>query len=216
MARRSSGSARDGSRGRRTKRLPRPRRILVVTNGKETETQYCDFLNEAERAKPREQQGFYITYKSNPIDPAKLAKYALGLVRKDRNASEKKHGGTSDPYDLIFVVVDVDDYLRDNPKNLREAQDTCNQGGMRLVISNPCFEVWLIDHVTVCPRTSRRKRKPIHSPSRRGSRRAGTTSTSFPIGFADALARRERRDGGRLRCAEPLGRCVTRRPAPLF
>ena len=22
---------------------------------------------------------------------------------------------------------------------------------MRLVISDPCFEVWLIDHVTVCP-----------------------------------------------------------------
>lgn len=67
---------------------------------------------------------------------------------KDRKASAKGADGTSDLYDAVFVVVDVDNITA---KNLRSAQSTCGTNNMRLVISNPCVEVWLIDHVRVCP-----------------------------------------------------------------
>jgi len=61
--------------------------------------------------------------KPNPIDPAQLAKYAQNLVDRDRKASEKNNGGSSDP----------------------------------------CFEVWLVDHVMVCPShvTTQRKAESL-------------------------------------------------------
>ena len=131
--------------------MARPRRVLVVTNGEVTERQYCDLLNEAEQAKPRGERGFHIDCKPKPVDSAKAAAYALNLVNRDRKASENKSGGTSDSYELVYVVVDVDDFLVRNPKNLREAQRICDENGMHLVISDPCFEVWLVDHVMKCP-----------------------------------------------------------------
>ena len=150
MARRSGRRSSDGRRSRRgAADVRRPRRVLVVTNGEVTEKQYCDLLNEAEDRKERGKRSFHITCKCKPVDPAKLAEWALRIVENDKRASAKKNGGTSDPYDLVFVVVDVDEMKADN---LRKAQSTCKANSMRFVISNPCVEVWLIDHVQVCPR----------------------------------------------------------------
>ena len=151
MSARSSGRGSRSRRGRRQKSESRPRRVLVVTNGEVTEKQYCDLLNATEDEKRLGERNFHIICKTQPVDPWKLAKYALSLIDKDKKASAKKNGGTSDTYSLAFVVVDVDDMLAKNPNNLREAQRLCDDNDMRLVISDPCFEVWLIDHVMVCP-----------------------------------------------------------------
>ena len=131
--------------------MTRPRRVLVVTNGEVTEKQYCDLLNEIEDAKPRGERAFHIVCKTKPVDPANLVSYALTLVEKDRRASERKNGGSSEPYALVYVVVDVDDYLARNSGNLRKAQRMCSNKGICLIISDPCFEVWLLDHVMMCP-----------------------------------------------------------------
>ena len=44
------------------------------------------------------------------------------------------------------MVVDVDDF-----HDHGEAARICNDNGIELIISNPCFEVWLLDYVTACP-----------------------------------------------------------------
>lgn len=123
----------------------------MVTNGEVTEKQYCNLLNEVEAAKPRGERAFHIECKPKPVDPAKLVEYALTQIEKDKRACERKNGGFSDPYALAFVVVDNDDFLERNPENLREAQRRCDQNNIQFVISDPCFEVWLIDHVITCP-----------------------------------------------------------------
>ena len=43
-------------------------------------------------------------------------------------------------------MVDVDDF-----HDHGEAARICNDNGIELIISNPCFEVWLLDYVTACP-----------------------------------------------------------------
>ena len=53
---------------------------------------------------------------------------------------------STDCYENIWVVVDVDDF-HDHSK----AEKICKDNGIELIISNPCFEVWLLDHVSVCP-----------------------------------------------------------------
>lgn len=44
------------------------------------------------------------------------------------------------------MVVDVDDF-----HDHGEAARICKDNGIELIISNPCFEVWLLDHVKACP-----------------------------------------------------------------
>lgn len=45
-------------------------------------------------------------------------------------------------------MVDSDEF-----RNLAAAEREAKTKGVRLAISNPCFEVWLIDHVSPCPET---------------------------------------------------------------
>jgi hypothetical protein len=44
-------------------------------------------------------------------------------------------------------VTDVDDFPLGQFQRARQA---CKQNGVELVVSNPCFEVWLIDHLISC------------------------------------------------------------------
>lgn len=128
-------------RGRPVGKRPRRKRLLVVTNGEVTEPSYCDMLNDSARA-------CHIVCKSDHVDPRTLASYAAKVLRNDERASRNKRGGVSDSYSAVFVVTDVDDTPA---SNLLAAQRICNDNGMQLVVSNPCFEVWLIDHLGICP-----------------------------------------------------------------
>ena len=44
------------------------------------------------------------------------------------------------------MVVDVDNF-----HDHGQAAKICKDNGIELVISNPCFEVWLFDHISICP-----------------------------------------------------------------
>ena len=47
-----------------------------------------------------------------------------------------------------WIAVDSDEF-----RNLAKAEREAKTKGVKLAISNPCFEVWLIDHVSSCPET---------------------------------------------------------------
>jgi hypothetical protein len=106
----------------------------VVGNGEVTERQYFDEL------KPM-YQGVVIHYVSKQFSPGALAQFA---------AERMKHGddGGGDPYAKVWVVIDVDQF---KAADLSRAERTCRENGLELVVSNPCFEVWLLDHKTPCP-----------------------------------------------------------------
>lgn len=119
---------RNVSRSRRA----RQKRYLVVCGGAETEKQYFNHL--------KSMYNVMIEYQNWNNSPAQLANHAVAL--KD----EAEKDDSADAYEKIWVVVDVDNY-----HDHAEAQKICRGAGIELIISNPCFEAWLLDHVRECP-----------------------------------------------------------------
>ncbi|KFI63191.1 RloB family protein [Bifidobacterium cuniculi] len=128
------GRRRELPHGRCVRRSARQRkhRYLVVAGGEVTERQYFKQLESV--------YGIVIDYRSYNESPSKLARQAVRIRDEDRRDTDV------DPYECVWVVVDVDQFT-----DLRDAQQYCRSHGIELIISNPCFEVWLIDHVRVCP-----------------------------------------------------------------
>ena len=110
----------------------RKKRYLVVAGGAVTEKQYFRRLASI--------YDVVIEYQQKNESPEHLADFARKLKEEDERDI------STDCYEKIWVVVDVDDY-HDHSK----AAKICKDNGIELIISNPCFEVWLLDHVSVCP-----------------------------------------------------------------
>lgn len=121
--------------GRKVRRKvrSRARRYLVVCGGEVTERAYFNRIGSR-------RNDVSIQVRTKVCSPSQLAELAARYMADDRRDE------TADSYAEVFVVVDVDDF-RDHG----QAQAICDKHGMRLIISNPCFEVWLIDHVRQCP-----------------------------------------------------------------
>jgi hypothetical protein len=116
--------------GRRDRIRMRAQRILIVCGG-DTEREYFDFAR-------AELSASAVKVVAVGKDPLSVVRYASKLKLDSEQRDEA--------YSEVWVVTDVDDF-----KNLAEAQRHAQEAGIRLAISNPCFEVWLIDHMRVCP-----------------------------------------------------------------
>lgn len=123
----------------RTKRIRR-KRYLIACNGKVTEPQYFRFLlSELGR---NASGTTTIADRAAGKDPLTLVK-DTAQIKKLEDKEAKKEG--YDSFETVWAVTDTDDYC------LGEAQKTACKEGVSLILSNPCFEVWLIDHIRVCP-----------------------------------------------------------------
>lgn len=120
------GTGRDTDLGRRVDRYDQLPTVLIATNGKSTEPAYFREL----KREPWVRAG-RTTVKFFGGSPADLVKAAAGL--RDR-----------DDYDEAWAVCDVDDY------DTTAAADDAAVRDVRLIWSNPCFEVWLILHQADC------------------------------------------------------------------
>lgn len=107
-----------------------------MTGGEVTETMYFKALQ------PRYEH-LVLNVVSCVGSPDQLASYARKRFLGERQKSDE------DGFYLVSVVTDVDKF---SVSQLKDAEATCGQNGVEscLVISNPCFEVWLIDYRQVC------------------------------------------------------------------
>lgn len=67
------------------------------------------------------------------VSPVELVELALSIRDRDRDA-----------FDEIWCVCDVDDF------DLAGAVQLAARNDVRLAVSNPCFEVWLLLHFEAC------------------------------------------------------------------
>lgn len=120
--------------GRKSARFHRARkkRYLVVAGGAVTEKQYFKRLASI--------YDVVIEYQQKNESPEHLADFARKLKEEDERDI------STDCYEKIWVVVDVDDFHGHS-----QAAKIYKDNGIELIISNPCLEVWLLDHVSVCP-----------------------------------------------------------------
>lgn len=114
--------------GRNRPRRKARDRILVVTEGIKTEVQYV--------------QGLIQHLKSSGVDVKSADTKGIGrdplsvLMEAERLRHEDGDG-----YDSTWVIVDVDEHTT-LPECLREGKAR----DIQVVVSNPCFEVWLLWH----------------------------------------------------------------------
>lgn len=86
-------------------------------------------------------------WKQTESIPKTLVEGAAKLLREDKKDAKKE---SYDPFAVVWAVTDVDDFGKNGDK-LRAAVDKGRQSGVEVIISNPCFGVWLIDHKQPCP-----------------------------------------------------------------
>ena len=129
------GKRRGRSLARRRARLEPRLRLLIVCEGRVTEPRYF-------RALRHEYRNSLVQIDILPEGgvPKSLVEYALERVAVARREARRNR----DPYlnyDEVWCVFDVD-----NHPNLAEARQQASDNGLKVAISNPCFELWLLLH----------------------------------------------------------------------
>jgi hypothetical protein len=114
---------------RRPKRALR-KRGLVVTEGTCTEPQYVDMLK-------RHFRGGQVSVKTVGVGQSPMR--VLSRARKEVKQAKRN----SEPFDWCCLLLDVDQHT-DLDECLREAL----RDGIKVLVSNLKFEVWLVWHVT--------------------------------------------------------------------
>lgn len=140
--------------GHRGKSKPRNKRFLIYSGGIVTEVEYFQYVR-------RHLFGDYVKnlriksgevddpvrVEAEGVDPKTLVDDATRLLREDKKDAKKE---SYDPFAVVWAVTDVDDFGKNGDK-LRAAVDKGYRSGVEVIISNPCFDVWLIDHKQPCP-----------------------------------------------------------------
>lgn len=146
------------------------RSVLVVTNGVSTEVDYFDSLRRepwvtADKVKVKFVSG----------EPAAIVLSAARI--RDENA-----------YDEAWVVCDVDEF------DIKAAVVTATERGVELTLSLPCFEIWLILHLSEgCPRFNNATQAGRHLKSLLPSwEKTGLKFSDFSAGVSDAVVRAKR------------------------
>ena len=129
------------------------RTVLVATNGESTERAYLRALKQELWVRPRV---VVVVEKGSPIDMAR------GAARRQQR----------DDFDEVWGVCDVDHY------GTAQALSEATGLGVRLVWSNPCFEVWLLLHHTNCSGYVENADK-VHEKLRRTVKNWDKTSLDF-------------------------------------
>lgn len=157
--------------------------VLVVCGSENTEVAYLKGLRGlgANRAVD-------LRIVPRPKAPAQVVAYAIGYA-KGRE------------FDEVWCVFDVDSF------DLTDAARTARAAGVRLAVSNPCFELWLLlhhedcrAHLTGYPQVAQRLRR--HLPEYDKGR---LSFDDFAKGVTDAV--------DRSRALEPTGADFTCNPS---
>ena len=111
---------------------PRKRSLLIQCEGQETEPNYLDELCKACGVRQRQQ----VKIKRGKGGNVKTVEAAIA-EGESRLLGEKK-------YDEVWCVLDVE--YQAHEVTLNEAIALASEHNIRLFLSNPSFEVWLISH----------------------------------------------------------------------
>ncbi len=112
-----------------------PSLFIIVSGGEEREKDYFNFFRGSKYSFPRLQMEF-VSANAKGISGLNVDDLvALALEIK----AEKDQSKSDDLLDSIFVVTDVDHFYNELRRNI----PICKQNSLQLIISNPCFELWL-------------------------------------------------------------------------
>lgn len=109
--------------------------ILIVCEGRVTEPEYLrDFYSDLKNPRVK------IHFGNGEAVPLTIVRTARDL-RRDAEEQARRERDDNLAYDEVWCVFDIDDHPR-----IPEAQQMARDNDLRLAISNPCFELWLLLH----------------------------------------------------------------------
>lgn len=149
------------------RRRPRRRernRLLIVTEGQNTEVQYFEGLVQHLRAAG--------TVRGVGKDPKHVLRAALDMQDQE-----------PDGFDEVWLVVDVDEHA-----TLDDALVEAKRCGIPVAVSNPCFEIWLVWHYQDC--SSHQATKKLAEKLKKHGHVGKDIPNSFPFEAHDEAARR--------------------------
>ncbi|MEU8279002.1 RloB family protein [Microbispora bryophytorum] len=123
------------------RRYPK-KRILVICEGVVTEVQYFNGVKDHFKAVPVDVGRCDVDGCGK--DPLSVVKEAIRRRDKARSDARRQRDAFL-AYDETWAVVDVDDHA-----SLSEAIRAAHANGVKLLISRPCFEIWLLWHFQDC------------------------------------------------------------------
>lgn len=103
-------------------------RVLVVCGGVHTEPEYFEGMRKSYR-----NAAVKIVVRKSGKAPDELVRLAMTIRDRDPES-----------FDEVWCVFDLDDF------DVVDALKLAGRGGIRLAISNPCFELWLLLHFENC------------------------------------------------------------------
>ncbi|APU17355.1 RloB family protein [Actinoalloteichus fjordicus] len=125
---------------RRTGGRSERRRILVVTEGTKTEPSYLQGLCAYLRQTGVRVCGVYV--RGEGRDPERVVKKAA------LETGDGRLVGGRDGFESVWCVFDVDEH-----RTLQTGIRAAARHGFHTVVSNPCFEIWLLWHYEDCRRS---------------------------------------------------------------
>ena len=123
---------RGGSSPRRFSIISRPprTRVLAVGEGKETEPNYLEAMRDEDEVRER----YSLNVEAGPgLNPKAIVEHAISVRARKKSS-----------FDEVWCILDVEG--RDKAASLLAARKLAAAAGIRLVTSNPSFEVWLLSH----------------------------------------------------------------------
>ena len=146
----------DARRVDRPKKEPR-RSILVLCEGEVTEYEYLDemrhrYRNSTVEVRIHDQHGV----------PKTLVEIAAGLKKGALRAAKREKDAYL-AWDDVWCVFDVDEH-----PNIPDAKQQARDNDIRLAISNPCFELWVLlhfqDQASFIDRKQAQRKVKVHIP----------------------------------------------------
>jgi len=173
-------------------RLPnfseKPRLYIIAAEGQKTEPNYFDALRRHYMFHHRESRVRIHILKRPPEDTGKSAPEYVEKMLEDFFQENSDYEFQPD-YDEFWLVADTDKWQSQNAK-LSALAKICKEKKYQLSVSNPCFELWLILHLTAyenvkddieTSNTQSRTCKQIHIKLRQEHRLSGDYLEYLPF-----------------------------------
>jgi hypothetical protein len=111
-----------------------PSLIVIATEGEKTEPEYFECLKSDDRH-TTSRVHIEILPKTNSASSPKHVLNQLHDYKKRKQLNK---------YDTLWMVIDKD---RWSDRDLNFVSKECQSNNYRLILSNPCFEIWLLLHL---------------------------------------------------------------------
>jgi len=144
--------------------------FIIATEGIKTEIKYFNDLKSSEYFNNTKVHLHVIKRENTNSSPEYILKILENFQKKYRFDSE----------DEMWIIIDRDKQSW-TPKTIKNIAQKCKQKNIRIGLSNPCFELWLLLHLKDIDDYSQEKKKQIFENKKISSNKNARTQLNYEL-----------------------------------